>query len=244
MMDNEKDADLMAKLNKDAAHQEEINRLNEIIQDGGKLDEIEEEQGGIQVRKAHDDLVVTHDTNSDLLRMKMKDVVFPLSDVVKKDLQKLEDLYNELVDAKMAVGLAAQQANVSIRVCCVKIGSENITMINPHIIARKGKKRAYESCLSIPAVAVEIMRPRNITVEYYDKEGERHLLSPMLHKHCRRICHEVEHLDGILIDRYIKPDNSNVHFYLPEWADQPQTTRSLGEDPEPGSPEIDGEMGK
>jgi len=203
---------------KDAAHAEEIKRLNEVVDGGGKLDEIEDEQQGIQIQKAHKDLVVNQDAQSDLLRRRMKEVTFPLSDPVRADIKTLEDLFEELVEAEVAVGLAAQQANVTVRVCCVKIGSEHITMINPKIIARKGKKRGYESCLSVPCVAVDIVRPRDITVEYYDREGEQHRLRPMLHRHARRILHEVEHLDGIMIDKYVKPDSSNVRFYMPDWA--------------------------
>ena len=203
---------------KDSAHQEEINRLNAIVGSGGKLDEVEEESKGIQVQKAHKDLVVSQDKASDLLRMKLKDATFPLSDPDKADIKTVENLFEELVEAKIAVGLAAQQANVTVRVCCIKMGSDHITMINPHVIARKGKKKGWESCLSIPAVVVEITRPRNITVEYYDMDGERHILSPMLHKHCRRMYHEYEHLEGRMVDIYVKPDGSNVRIALPDWA--------------------------
>jgi len=203
---------------KGSAHQKEIDRLNKVIKEGGRLDDVETEQEGVQIQKAHKDLLVKQDPDSELLRMKLKDTAFPLTDPVKADIKKVQDLFEELVEAKIAIGLAAQQANVTVRVCCVKLGADHITMINPKIIARRGKKKAFESCMSLPCVAVEVERPRDITVEYYDLEGERHILSPVLHKYSRRIIHEANHVDGIMIDTFINKDSSNVRFYLPDWA--------------------------
>jgi peptide deformylase len=202
-----------------SAHQAELDRLDGIVEGGGKLDDVDEGDQGVRIPKPHKDLVVSQGEDSDLLRLNLKETPFPLSDPNLADLRKLENLFQELVEAKLAVGLAAQQANVTIRACCVRLGTENITMINPRIIGRsKQTKLLSENCLSIPCVSVKVRRPKSVTVEYYDVKGHIHVLTPMLHKHARRIEHEIDHLDGIMIDTYVDAKASNVNYYLPDWA--------------------------
>ena len=70
--------------------------------------------------------------------------------------------------------------------------------INPKII-KKSKKlnTAEEGCLSIPNTYGMVKRPANVTIEYFDENGDKKtrgaggLLS-------RIFQHEIDHLDGIL----------------------------------------------
>jgi len=203
---------------KGSAHQDEIDRLDSLVDGGGKLDDVEEEQQGIQVKKAHKDLNTKYDESSDLLKMRLRDVTFPLSDPVRKDIEKTETLFQELVKAGIAAGLAGNQAHVTACVICVHIGPDNITMINPKIIGRsKQTKLGFEACLSIPGVAVRVRRPKSITVEYYDKDGDRHVYTPMLHKYARIIAHECDHTSGITLEDHVLPDGSNVRLNIEDW---------------------------
>lgn len=121
-------------------------------------------------------------------------------------LKKLaEDMVETMYDAP-GVGLAASQVGVEERICVVDptAGEEEgqlQILVNPVIRAEAGRDRDTEGCLSIPGVTEKVARPFRIRVAAQDLEGEpiefeaEGLLA-------RVICHEVDHLDGILfVDR-------------------------------------------
>ena len=69
-------------------------------------------------------------------------------------------------------------------------------MINPVIIEKSGSDTSFESCLSAPYEHVQVERPTKITVEYYDRNGEKCTLTANGYL-ARVIAHEIDHLDGI-----------------------------------------------
>ena len=121
---------------------------------------------------------------------------------------KIRALLNDLVDtmyAKDGVGLAAPQVGILKRAVVIDVEDGNVyKMVNPKIIKKSGEQIGQEGCLSVPEIKGNVSRPMNVTVEYTDENGNQVILEAeeLL---ARAICHEIDHLDGILfIDRVKK----------------------------------------
>ena len=103
------------------------------------------------------------------------------------------------------VGLAAPQVGILKRAVVIDVDDSNVyKMVNPKIIKKSGEQLGQEGCLSVPEKKGNVNRPMNVTVEYTDDSGKPVTLKAegIL---ARAICHEVDHLDGILfIDRVKK----------------------------------------
>lgn len=96
------------------------------------------------------------------------------------------------------VGLAAPQVGVSLRVIVIGIpDEEDIILINPEIVRKKGERRVDEGCLSVPGYWAQISRAESVTVKGRDLSGQEirikaeGLLSQALE-------HEIDHLSGRL----------------------------------------------
>ena len=119
---------------------------------------------------------------------------------VEKFEQKLNDLIQDLADTMYqanGVGLAAPQVGILKRVAVVDVGDGLFEFINPRIVESSGKQIGTEGCLSCPGVWGTVKRPNVVTVEAYDRNGERFLLTAN-ELFARAICHELDHLDGKL----------------------------------------------
>ena len=69
---------------------------------------------------------------------------------------------------------------------------------------RKGKYLDEEGCLSIPGQQGMVLRPEKVRVKALNEKGEQFILEGegLL---ARAICHEIDHLDGILfIDKLVE----------------------------------------
>ena len=98
---------------------------------------------------------------------------------------------------KIAVGLAANQLGLDIRMIVVDYGGFKGCMINPEILKyRGGTCRAQEGCLSFGTQVTHPIRHKIIVVEYLDTAGARHR-GKYRGLMARIIQHEVDHLDGI-----------------------------------------------
>jgi peptide deformylase len=112
----------------------------------------------------------------------------------------------ETVHAAPGIGLAAPQVEVGKRLIVVDLSvGENkddlIILANPEIIRRESKALGEEGCLSVPDIREKVSRPFSVTVRGLDLRGNvvdidaEDLLA-------RVLCHEIDHLDGILfVDR-------------------------------------------
>ena len=110
----------------------------------------------------------------------------------------------EAMYAATGIGLAAPQLGVNWRVVVVDvsggvIGAPQLVLVNPVIMwASATIEEAAEGCLSLPGIQIPIKRPIAVTVKYQDIDGEgRELTAAGLT--AKAICHEIDHLDGILI---------------------------------------------
>ena len=108
------------------------------------------------------------------------------------------------VESLGALGIAAPQVGVHLRIIAIKDNSANPIkriMLNPEVIARDGKKRMTEGCLSLPGKSVEIKRSKRITVRYQDIEGNE-ITEKFSGLAARIVLHEIDHLNGKLMTDY------------------------------------------
>jgi peptide deformylase len=125
----------------------------------------------------------------------------PVASVNQEIVRLAEDMV-ETVHAAPGVGLAAPQLGVGKRVIVVdlSVGEDKNALhvlVNPEIIAKEGEAICEEGCLSVPDIREKVARPYRVVVRGLDLKGRKvevegeDLLA-------RALCHEIDHLDGIL----------------------------------------------
>ncbi len=123
-----------------------------------------------------------------------------------EDLKQLAEDMLETMYAAPGIGLAAPQVGINQRLLVVDVtgGRETghqLILVNPKIVSQEGSQRDEEGCLSIPGFTALVTRPLAVQVEAQNLEGVplRVEASELL---ARALCHEIDHLDGILyLDR-------------------------------------------
>jgi peptide deformylase len=110
-----------------------------------------------------------------------------------------------------AAGLAAIQIGVPRRIFLLRNGydkkkerAENNVYINPVIISKSRElKNGTEACLSIPGMHASFKRPKQVTLEYFDLNGDlqRETFTGFW---ARAVMHEMDHLDGRLITVHLE----------------------------------------
>lgn len=95
------------------------------------------------------------------------------------------------------IGLAAPQVGVLRRVVTIDVGEGIMKIINPEILEVRGEVIEIEGCLSLPGISGTVERPEWVMLKYLNENGEEVIIegTDLL---ARAICHEVDHLDGIL----------------------------------------------
>lgn len=114
--------------------------------------------------------------------------------------EKLHVLLNDMRDTvktERGAGLAAPQVGILRRLAVVDVEEGYFELVNPVITSQKGEQSGWEGCLSVRGKSGIVSRPMKVTVAYQDRYGEKHVLKAK--GFCARaICHELDHLDGIL----------------------------------------------
>ena len=119
----------------------------------------------------------------------------------------LEDM-RDTVKSEDGAGLAAPQIGVAKRVVVVVVEEGYFEFINPVIVSQKGEQTDWEGCLSVVGKSGIVPRPRKVKIAYYDRTGEKHFLQAKGF-FARAICHELDHLDGVLyIDKASHIENN------------------------------------
>lgn len=117
-------------------------------------------------------------------------------------LELLDDMKETMYEHGNGVGLAAPQVGILKRLVVIDVGDGLIEMINPVILETEGEQIEVEGCLSLPGVYGKVRRPARVVVEYLDREGKKVRTEGFgLLAIC--ICHELDHLDGILFDEKV-----------------------------------------
>ena len=133
----------------------------------------------------------------DILRKKCKEV----KEMNERTKTLIADMLDTMYDAG-GVGLAAPQVGVLKRIVVIDIDYENpydnpYVLINPVIIEKEGEQCGDEGCLSIPGKVAEVTRPERVVVKFLNGDMEEVTLEAT-DLFARAICHELDHLDGIL----------------------------------------------
>lgn len=133
----------------------------------------------------------------DILRKPCKEVkaMTPRIQILIEDM--LDTMYKE-----QGVGLAAPQVGILKRIVVIDVAEEETernpyVLINPTIIETSGNQTGPEGCLSVPGRTGQVSRPEYVKVKALNEKMEEYELegTDLL---ARAICHECDHLDGIL----------------------------------------------
>ncbi len=108
----------------------------------------------------------------------------------------IHDMLDTMYDAD-GVGLAAPQVGVLKRVAVVDVGDGPLVMVNPEIVETSGEQTGQEGCLSLPGQAGDVTRPSHIKLRAMDENMQEYTVEADELK-ARAICHECDHLDGIM----------------------------------------------
>ncbi|MBO5469152.1 MAG: peptide deformylase [Lachnospiraceae bacterium] len=147
----------------------------------------------------------------DILRKKCKEV----KEMTDRIRTLIDDMFDTMYEAN-GVGLAAPQVGILKRIVVIDVDYENpYVLINPVIIERDGEQTGDEGCLSLPGKVATVTRPNHVIckclnedMEEIEIEGEGLL--------ARAICHELDHLDGILYKDVADSPLRDVEYNEPE----------------------------
>jgi len=132
-----------------------------------------------------------------ILDKRSKDIV----EITPRIKELIADMKETLVEAD-GVGLAAVQVGILKRLFIIDIDEErNGVFINPEIVSTEGEILDFEGCLSVPGKSGKVNRPQKVTVKAFD-ENMKPFTMEVEDLFARAVCHEYDHLDGILyVDR-------------------------------------------
>lgn len=129
----------------------------------------------------------------EILRKKCREV----SDVTDRIRETMADML-ETMRHHMGVGIAGPQVGIMRRIFVAEPETGRVYyMINPVITEKSGSQIADEGCLSVPGMIGEVERPDYIKIEALDLEGNKQVYE-FRDFDARVMCHEYDHLDGIL----------------------------------------------
>ncbi len=115
----------------------------------------------------------------------------------------LDDMADTMYEAD-GVGLAAPQVGVLKRAVVIDVGEGLIELVNPEILWSEGEAISTEGCLSVPGRRGTVKRPEKVRVHAQDRKGKHiEVEGEGLLAVC--LCHELDHLDGVLyVDKMIE----------------------------------------
>lgn len=128
---------------------------------------------------------------------------------IDDDIVRLARDMVETMHEAPGIGLAAPQVNVGKRLIVVDLSvgtnkDDLIVLANPEIISQEGEVVCEEGCLSVPEIREQVSRPYRVIVKGLDLDGRtveiegEDLLA-------RALCHEIDHLDGVLFVEKLSP---------------------------------------
>ena len=120
-----------------------------------------------------------------------------IKEMTSRTMLLIEDMFDTMYEA-YGVGLAAPQVGILKRLVVFDTyEGQPLVLINPKIVEKDGEQIGDEGCLSLPGKVAVVKRPNHVVCEALDQdmnpirvEGEGLL--------ARAICHELDHLDGVL----------------------------------------------
>jgi len=112
-----------------------------------------------------------------------------------------KDIKEQMLDimlSNIGIGLSANQVGLDYRLFVMGNTREDAVMcINPKVLQyTETKSLDIEGCLSFPGINIQVQRPRDILVEYYDENLELNRTVTSDYS-ARLFLHELDHLNGI-----------------------------------------------
>ncbi len=138
-----------------------------------------------------------------------------VTEMTPRIMELIDDMLETMYESN-GVGLAAPQVGVLKRIVVIDVNgddmdAEPLIMINPKIIETSGEQTGQEGCLSVPGKSGEVTRPNyvkatalDMDMQPFEVEGEELL--------ARAICHELDHLDGVLYVEHVNGDLVDVVY--------------------------------
>ena len=125
-----------------------------------------------------------------------------ITQMTPRTLDLIEDML-ETMYAANGVGLAAPQVGILKRIVVIDVtGDEPYVLINPKIVEQSGEQTGQEGCLSVPGKSGTVTRPnyvkvvaQDVDLKTFELEGTELL--------ARAICHECDHLDGVMYTSHV-----------------------------------------
>jgi peptide deformylase len=142
-----------------------------------------------------------------MLEMSSQPCSMPLSNEDEQAIG-LMDAVLENLDTD-AAGLAAVQVGYPRRIFLLRNGVNqegeafNQAYINPTVVrVSDAQRHVPEACLSLPHVAARVKRPKSLTLQYFNLDGE--LQEEEFHGFwAQAVMHEIDHLNGTLLTNYL-----------------------------------------
>ena len=136
--------------------------------------------------------------NNPVINKKLKEVS------IDEGLDIAKDLFNILNKRKDGIGLAANQVGIDLNLFIIDIthteeSESTHTFVNSSIIDTGGDEELFqEGCLSLPGIALDILRPEKVKLRYQtlDEQWHEDEFEGLL---ARAIQHEMDHLNGVFI---------------------------------------------
>ena len=137
---------------------------------------------------------------------------------VKRVDREIRHLVEEMLDVMLeeeGIGLAAPQVGIPLRIVVLHWEDQDYCLVNPRILHKsKETETEAEGCLSLPNLRGQVVRPFTVKVaalgidgEPVQLEGEGTL--------ARAICHETNHLNGVLFIDHTLPDTLHWLIQVP-----------------------------
>lgn len=149
----------------------------------------------------------------DILRKKCREV----KEVTERTCILIEDMLDTMYESN-GVGLAAPQVGVLKRIVVIDIGEGPYIFINPVILETSGEQTGEEGCLSLPGKSGIVTRPDYVKVKALDENMEEFELE-VTGLFARAVCHECDHLDGILYVDKVQGELETVEYDEDELED-------------------------
>lgn len=127
----------------------------------------------------------------------LRKVCRPVDKVTERTQMMLDDMVDTMREAQ-GVGLAAPQVGILRRMFVAEPApGEVYCFVNPEIVSQEGQQECEEGCLSVPGKYGLVDRPQRIVIRGLDREGNEQEYE-FEDFHANVMCHEYDHLDGIL----------------------------------------------
>lgn len=135
---------------------------------------------------------VLGEDGDEVLRKTAKEV----TEVTPRIRELIDDMFDTMYEG-FGVGLAAPQVGIRKRIVVIDVDENPKVLINPVILETSGEQTGPEGCLSIPGKSGIVTRPNYAKVKAYDEDMEEYIIegTELL---ARCLCHEIDHLDGIM----------------------------------------------